>query len=156
MWKFRSLPLGEIELVGLSVAVQGVHLQNEVVVIRIPLILVMPVSWLHLDLPQLDNERDRNSHWWYIILVFLFYLVVSLWRERNSCLLHHFIGGVLYDNLMIKRIFANDYEWEIYTRSKNCEEYGYTHNLELLLYKSCGGYPTRSECTSKKVRLMHG
>jgi hypothetical protein len=106
MWKPRSLPLGEIEFVGLSVAVQGVHLQNEVVVIRIHLILVMPVSWLHLDLHQLDNEWDRNSHWWYIILVFLFYLVVLLWRKRNSCLLHHFIGGVLYDNLIIKIIFT--------------------------------------------------
>ena len=40
----------------LSVPVEGVHLQKEVVIIKDPLILVMSISRLHIVLDQLKNE----------------------------------------------------------------------------------------------------
>lgn len=58
IWKPRSLPLREI---GAGWLVQGVRLQNEVVVFRSPLILVMPITGLNTDLDQLADEA---TPWW--------------------------------------------------------------------------------------------
>ena len=43
--------------VGLSLIVQGVHLRNEAIVSRTPLVLVMPVSGLHINLVGLKDEE---------------------------------------------------------------------------------------------------
>jgi hypothetical protein len=42
--------------VGLSVPIHGVHLRKEAVVIKVPVILIMSVSRLHIDLDQVENE----------------------------------------------------------------------------------------------------
>ena len=42
--------------VGLFVPIQGVHFRKKAVVIKVSLILIMPVSRLHTDLDQLENE----------------------------------------------------------------------------------------------------
>ena len=42
--------------IGAGWLVQGVRLQNEVVVFRSPLILVMPITGLNTDLDQLADE----------------------------------------------------------------------------------------------------
>ena len=56
MWEPSGLPLGREVLANLFAPDRGVHLQKELVIVKAPLILVMYVTWLHIDLTQLEDE----------------------------------------------------------------------------------------------------
>ena len=57
---------------GLSVPVQGVHLQNEAVVFRAPLTFVMPILVLHLDLDNTLIHTGGNIGFVFLSLSFFF------------------------------------------------------------------------------------
>jgi hypothetical protein len=44
------------------VPVQGVHLRKKATLFGVPLILIMPVSGLHIDLDQIQNEAIPIIH----------------------------------------------------------------------------------------------
>lgn len=46
----------------LFVVVQGVHPQKEAIVFGGPLILIIHVSWFHIDLNQLENEATPQKN----------------------------------------------------------------------------------------------
>lgn len=54
VWEPRGLPLGGID-VGRSTPFEDVHLWKDAIVVAGPLILVMPISRLHVDLDQLNK-----------------------------------------------------------------------------------------------------
>lgn len=61
---------------GLSAPIQCVHFQEEAIVFGAPVILVMPISELHLDLNQLENEANNIFHaGGNIGVTFLFFLI---------------------------------------------------------------------------------
>lgn len=57
MWKHRGLDLGKgLVQAGLFAPIQGIHLSEEAVVFKIPLILVMSVSESHIELDSLQDD----------------------------------------------------------------------------------------------------
>ena len=60
---------------GLDMPVQGVHLQNEAVVFRAPLIFVIPILGLHLDL---DNTLIHTGGNIGIVFLSFFFLCANV------------------------------------------------------------------------------
>ena len=80
----RTQWLGYLEIdlqPSLSAPVQGVHLWKEAVVFRGPLILVMPISGLHIDLDQLKGEASTPQHMPVATSGHLSLLSSSFWDE---------------------------------------------------------------------------
>jgi hypothetical protein len=66
-------------LVKLSAPIQGLQLRKDAVAIKDPLILIMPLSALHIDLDQLEKKQRHNSRFVAfnigVVFVFLMHLL---------------------------------------------------------------------------------
>lgn len=80
-------------LARLSAPGEGAHLQKEAVVFRGPLILVVPISGLHIDLDQLITVvATSKSSFYFLVLGTIWYAMVSLyyyWTNSGSATIHH-------------------------------------------------------------------